>query len=112
MKEYNPKTKKWETRTENVGDLKKKDLCKGRNPHDFVLVLPGYGVRMIDGGFANTEQIKQYYESCDRQFEYMKKEEEFLRSIGIEVGSWRSNKQTRYLMCSRCYRKEYERDKK
>lgn len=83
MKEYNRKTKAWEypTTTEKVGDLKKRETCKAKKPHDYRLVLPKY-LQSYNPDATDT-QIEKYYESEDRGIDMENAEKEYLKSIGI-----------------------------
>lgn len=58
MKVYNRKTKRWEE-ADKAGSLKKRELCKGKRPHDFVLLIPEY-IRRDHNLFKN--EIIQYYQ--------------------------------------------------
>lgn len=110
MKEYNRKTRKWEVITEVVGDLKKRDTCRGKKPHDFVLVLPDHlrNYYMVD---ITTENVEKYYESEDRIWEFEEKEKKYKESLGIVRSNGRSiyssRRATRNYECSVCGKKEW-----
>ena len=109
MKEYNRTTKKYEEKSEVVGSLKKKETCRGGKPHDFLIVLPEFiSMRNRDIDTA-TENVIKYYESEDRIHDFIQKEVEFKKSLGIHIGvsGWKS-KITRYFRCSVCGKKDCE----
>lgn len=111
MKEYNRQTRKWEvTTTEKVGDLKKRDLCRAKKPHDFVLVMPDYmgNYLMTD---LPTDVVEKYYESEDRIWDFEKKEGDYKESLGIirrdNRSFFRSYRCSRHYKCSVCGKKDY-----
>lgn len=104
MKEYNRKTKRWEEKsTEKVGSGKKPALCKGRKPHDFVLVLPPY-TRLLPGApYLNAEQIEAYYLSEKRRKAHEVREDEYQKTLGIDVHRYRfSDEVPHYYLCANC----------
>lgn len=106
MKEYNRETKRWEEPNEKEGSLKKKKMCRGNKPHDFQLALPDY---IAKNQTFSSEAIQSYYESEQRVLEFQSKEEEFLKSIGIEKRFGRVyNKVHKHFTCSVCGKKEYD----
>lgn len=104
MKEYNRKTKKWEVpTTENVGDLKKRELCRGGKPHQMILTMPPYGFKNLD---LSQEVIQKYYESRQRLLEFENNEVELLLALGIPVRRGWSSEVHRYTKCEICGKKD------
>lgn len=104
---YDPKTKRYVEKTEQVGSLKKPDLCKGHRPHDFVLVLPPY-TRLLPGApFLNAEQIEAYYSFEEGRASANKHYDEFEQGLGVDAkSSWRGYEVTRYFVCANCGKKK------
>lgn len=104
MKEYNRKTRKWEEKTtEQVGELKKKELCRGGNAHKMVLVLPSY----LKMDSLPIEIIEKYYESEQRIADFKVKEIDYQNSLGIFTKKYKYElKVTRYLRCEVCGKKD------
>lgn len=106
MKELN---KKKETRTEQVGSLKKRELCKGHNPHDYVLVLPEYIKLKVGAPYLNAQQIEQYYLHEESRKSHNDIFDTLEEGLGIEIRRWKwDRKITKYYRCARCGKKKYE----
>lgn len=106
MKEYNRKTKRWET-TEQVGNLKKRDTCKNHQAHDYRLCLPDYYESMNRD--LPEEVIEKWYESEDRVRECQKLEKEYQESIGIKLSNrvFEYIGHSKYYKCANCGKKHY-----
>ena len=93
--------------TEQVGLLKRDVLCRGKVPHDYVLVLPEWLQKRNQD--VTPEQVEQYYQSEERMAACVMLEVEYQRKLGLDLGRlWRSDrKPTRNYECSRCFKKEY-----
>ena len=113
MKEYNRKTRKWENpvATEQVGDLKKRDTCRAKKPHDFKLVLPKY-LQAVNPDVTDI-QIENYYESKDRGIDFENAEKKFLQSIGINsrYDSKLRPYACRYYECTVCHKEDWKQEK-
>lgn len=87
-----------------------KKVCRGGKPHDYILVAP-YGFKKVDQpfGFLDTEQIVECYKSQEKVNEFLRKEEERLKALGIEhkYTGWRYQVTKRYI-CSVCKKQKYE----
>lgn len=96
------------------GSLAKRKLCKGGREHDWVEVLP-WGVEAIEGVYNGDPEPYYLGELAIKEFE--NKIYEDLRSIGIEVGYYRSvisdlKNDSRHYICSVCGKKDYTKNKK
>ena len=108
MKEYNRKTKRWEDVDRIVGSLKKPDTCKGKKPHDFVLVIPKY---YRNGKVFNKEQTERFYELEDSKDELTNKVNDEYEKMGLIPPRRYRPSTNRYYVCSVCGKEKYE-DKK
>lgn len=103
MKEYNRKTKKWEEKTtEQVGELKKKEMCRGGKAHQIILTMPPYGHNRVD---LSQEVIQQYYESEEKILEFKKEETKKMQAIGLPVKMPYKDQIYRYTKCEVCGKK-------
>lgn len=91
--------------TEQVGSLKKRELCKRKLPHDYVLVLPNFLQRMNPD--ITLEQVEAYYASEQRVIDFQNNESRELEKIGTFVKRW-NRPVTKYYKCSVCGREEYD----
>ena len=108
MKEYNRKTRKYEEpSTEKVGDLKKRELCRGKKPHDYELALPAY-VKTI--GDVTPEGIAKYYEVEDEIDVFCnEKAEELERAYNIKRSNFANIlRRRREYRCRVCNKLEYK----
>ena len=108
MKKYDRETKKWvdaEVLDKRQNERDKK-LCRGKKPHDFVLVLPS-SVTYDSTYKFNPEE---YYKLMDEQYEYQEEIKKKLKALGIESKRFGFYKyeQIRYFMCSVCKKQKYE----
>mgnify|MGYP000861706160 CR=1 FL=1 len=109
MKEYNRQTKKYEEKkTENVGDLSKRELCRKKEPHNYILVLPEYLQRRNQD--ATEEAINAYYESEERVKAFIESELQWKRTFKLDVGRGMHifSKVYKYFECSVCGKKKME----
>lgn len=105
-KEYNRITKKYEKTTEQVGDLKKRDTCKGKREHDYCLTLPEYMIRYLTRDIT-PEAIIVYYETEEAVYDFEKKIAEKLEKYGIRQHRY-SGTPSKYYVCSVCGKKKVE----
>lgn len=106
MKEYNRKTRQWEEKsTEVVPDLKTRELCLRKMPHNYVLVLPDY--LQPKNPDATEEGILEYYASEDRELEFKRNQDKILKAVGIYKG-FRDSKCSRYYECDVCGKKKID----
>lgn len=102
MKTYNRKTKKWEeVSKENVGSLKKRDLCKGGKPHDPILVLPSY-VR-TSSSLLGIDVAEKYYKLEEEIYAYIDSKKGDYEALGISPQHFGYNTTVnKYYICSVC----------
>lgn len=91
--------------TEQVGSLKKRELCRKKQPHNFVLALPDFLLRKNPD--VTLEQVEAYYkyEEMTREFEDNARIELFNNHnifLGIRLLIPRKHYQ-----CSVCGKKEF-----
>lgn len=89
MKEYNRKTKRWEESKDPGGSLKKRELCKGGRPHNFIPCLQ----RWVNCNKVETpELIAAYYalreeeKKSDQEFKDRERKLLGLNSYEIFIG--------------------------
>lgn len=101
MKEYNRQSHRWEEKsTEQVGDLAKSELCRGKRPHKLFLCLPPYTDTL--SGFEETETMAiDFYRLKDEQADLEDAYGKKLEAIGIKDRSW-SHRTSRYWKCTVC----------
>ena len=110
MKEYNREKKRWEDpETIKLSKQGKRELCKGKRPHDFKLVLPEWIERKV--WQATEETIQAYYQSEARVDEFLRNEERILRTKGIGKRVRFFGGLTKYYRCSVCGKKDSEKIK-
>lgn len=105
MKEYDRQSKSWDTPEEKERKLKKRKSCKGGREHDWVEILPPYGVEATSHYKGNTQP---YYDAENAiadftERTYKKLAEE--HGIVVRRTPWRP--QIREYMCSICHKKSY-----
>ncbi len=107
MKIYDREKKKWVSQEayEKSRNARDKKLCRGKRPHDFVLVLPDYVSYSANYNF----KPEIYYEICDETQAFLGKQKERLIAMGIipryGIGG---RKETRLYMCSVCKKRDYQ----
>lgn len=104
MKHYDRAKKKWVTQ-EELDTAKKprdKDVCKGRRPHDYVLVLPWY-VQTDEKYQFNPEK---YYDMMKKRLAFIEKQDSELKSMGIFRASYNGN-ESKLFICSVCKKQKY-----
>jgi hypothetical protein len=104
MKEYNRKTKRWEEE-KPVGSLKKLETCKGKKPHEFVLLIPNHVYR---DHLLSKDEIEKYYEIEEKR----KIAQEFFdleqNKIGVRCNRHWSYHNPRFYKCAICGKEKYE----
>lgn len=106
MKEYNRKTKKWEEKsTEQVGDIKKKEMCRGGQAHKMKIVLPDHIMRTNRD--LPEEVILAWYESQDRIYFFIAEETLRMNSLGIVYKVW-NHVPHKNFKCEVCGKKDYQ----
>ena len=103
MKEYNRTTRKWEEKEKN-SSLKKPKLCKGKRPHDFVLLIPRWIKHDHD---LFKDEIEAYYKIESERNEMNKEFDKRLLSIGV-IRNYCHSSQLRLYRCSVCGKEKYE----
>jgi len=104
MKEYNRTTKRWEEPDKN-GSLKKPETCKGKKPHDFVLLIPQY-INRQHLPFSK-DQVEEYYAIEDERKMMNEVLDDKLMRLGINQRHY-GGRCTRYYVCSVCGKNKYE----
>lgn len=104
MKVYDRKSKKWvEEDVVKAGSLKKPDTCKGKRPHNFILVLPEYIKTTTE---ITPEAVAKYYEIEEETHTLLVNQANKLAGIGIRSTGW-NRKPTKYYRCDVCGKKDY-----
>lgn len=107
MKKYDHKEREWVTEEEYDRRMSKRDtsLCRGKKPHDFVLVLPSYV------GYDETYKFnpEEYYKILDEGRDFEKKQKERMAELGIKPRyfSW-NHYERRMFMCTICKKVKYK----
>ena len=71
MKHYDRKLKKWVTEEKPMTSLKRPETCKGKKPHEWVLMIPKHvGTRrsLFKEEIAEYYKIKEEHAQADRDF--------------------------------------------
>lgn len=105
MKKYDHKTKKWVTeeefeRLKNFRAEKSK-FCKGKKPHDYILVLP-WGATYNEN-YKFTPEV--YYEAMEKRAEFVQQQAKELLQFGIIDRHW-SGKTYKVYECSVCGKRD------
>lgn len=105
MKKYDRETKKWISVDEHDKKYSPRDksLCRGKKPHDYVLVLPNY-IRFDSTYKFNPEE---YYRIENETHDFLNEQVEKLKNIGIITKRY-ERKPTKMFMCSVCKKQKYE----
>ena len=105
MKEY--KKTKIEEEDKPVGSLKKPETCRGKRPHDWVLLIPEHIQRDHN---LDKDEIEYFYRLEDQREAENEKVEKALTSIGIHYYRYLGIR-SRFYKCSVCGKKKYESKK-
>jgi hypothetical protein len=105
MKEYNRDKKIWEEPQENKkGSPKKRDTCKAKKPHDFVLVIPKHRSNYRP---YSAETVAKYYQIEDEKDAFDKQHDDKLIEMGLmHRYAWRGYFTPRHYICSVCGKEE------
>lgn len=105
MKKYDRETKKYVEDLNSGKSAKKRKLCRGGKPHDFVLVLPP----MITYTDAYKFKPEIYYESHERVRQFLISEDQHLLKNGItsRFQNWRGSA-LRHYACTVCGKTDYK----
>lgn len=107
MKIYDREKRKWVDKEEYERNQNKRDrnICRGKKPHDFVLVLPSF-VTYNENYKFNPED---YYKITDETADFMDKQLEKIKKMGIEP-RWYMGRlsETRIYICSVCKKQKYD----
>lgn len=106
MKKYDENLRKYVSveEYERTHQLRDKSVCRGKKPHDFVLVLP-YMVSYTSEYKFNPEE---YYRVMDELFDIKEKKYQELETLGIKSSRGWNRQETRLYMCSVCKKQKYE----
>jgi len=104
MKTYNRKLKKWVEEEKPVGSLKEPEMCKGKKPHEWVLMIPKY-VKSSNTPILSKDDIEEYYKIAEEeklsQAEFSKR----YAKLGVRQRFYTS--QSYYLyVCSKCLKEK------
>lgn len=103
MKEYNRKTKRWEEPEKN-SSLKKPDTCKGKKPHDFVLLVPKW---IKCSHYLSKDEISEYYRLEDERNNMNNQFDLQFSVLGIENRVYYGPR-SRFYRCSVCGKEDYK----
>ncbi len=105
MKKYDRNKKEWVSQEEYDKRMNQRDtkLCRGKKPHDFVLILP-YGVEYQPTYEFNPHE---YYKICDERYVYLESLKERFAAIGIKERFY-THKESRMYICSVCKKHKYQ----
>lgn len=104
MKTYNRKLKKWVEEDKPVGSLKRPETCKGKKPHDWVLLIPAMYSKHKP---FSKEEVQSFYEIQDDRAKWEKSYSEKLEALGLQSHHW-SFEFRRFYKCARCGKEKYE----
>ena len=106
MKEYNHKTRRWEEKKEKVGSLKRPDTCKGKKPHEWVLLLPHHTTA---DHFLSKDEIAEFYKISEEVSKFSNECDEKAQKLGVIHNSFNYTRVVRYFYkCSRCGKEQYK----
>lgn len=105
MKKYDREQKKWIDSDEYDRKQKKKKRCKNNKEHDYVLILPTYGVEYNEDYKFNPEI---YYDTMDSIEKIKAQKIKALEDQGIFVKHSGFNPRTRIYMCTKCGKTRYK----
>jgi len=105
MKKYDEKLRKYVSVEEYERTHKPQDkaFCRGKKPHDFVLVLPYY--TQYDERYKYNPE--EFYRIMDERYEFIEKQKKQLEAMGIQGRDW-NRKETRLYICSVCKKHKHE----
>jgi len=107
-KESKEKHLKWQKeQKEKTGSLKKPITCKGKKPHDFVLLVPPYYRRNLP---LTVEQTNMFYYLQERETVFRKSQYEAYEKLGLKVYSF-GHQTTYFYKCSVCGKEKSEYSK-
>lgn len=100
---YDRRKKEWITPEENERRYSKKDanICRGKKPHDFVLVLPTW--IKTDERYQLTPEV--YYDAMDSIDNFTTSMSDHLAVYGIIVRHY--GRRSRLYVCSVCKKQHY-----
>lgn len=105
MKEYDREKRKWVEPEEVSGkSLKKRDTCKSKRPHQFVLTIPDYALGSSRNVWDLTEeQIHKYYDFEEEERDFNNKMHEKRVAAGLDRRySSYPRKRTLHYRCEVC----------
>lgn len=106
MKHYDRETNTWMTEDEYREHKRKRELCKGSKPHDFVLVLPSHARHSTS--VLGIEVAEDYYRIMDDIVDYTRAQYSNLTSIGIHAKVYPPRYPVREYLCMECGKKDYQ----
>lgn len=109
MKKYDPAKKKYVSieEYEKTYNPRDKKLCRGKKPHDFVLILPPW-VTYSTGYEFNPER---YYDLLDELAEFEVRTYKKIVDMGVKSvygGRLQAKKTSRYFACTVCNKREHQ----
>lgn len=109
MKEYDRDKKMWvkpETLTEKVTVLKKSELCRGKKPHEYVLIVPDYSNSHKNDDLSQ-ETVDRFYALMDEHHEHNKKYQKEVDALGINYRVDSLRPMTRMSRCNVCGKRDW-----
>lgn len=106
MKKYDEKLRKYVSveEYERTHQPRDKAYCRGKRPHDFILVLP-YMVNYNEKYKFNPEE---YYRMMDEQYDFIEKTKEKMATIGIVSHRGWNRREIRSYICTVCKKQKSE----
>lgn len=109
MKKYDRSSKKWISieEYERIHKPRNKEFCRGKKPHDFVLVLPEY----VSYNEKYQHNPEAYYELIDAIDVFEEELDRRIKDLGVVERFSRGTKwkrSYRFYLCSVCKKKHYE----
>jgi hypothetical protein len=105
MKHYDRKLKKWVEEEKPMTSLKRPETCKGKKPHEWVLMIP---FRDSRHNAFHKDDIEKYYEIEEKRRLADEFFDEELKKIGIGRSFHYHYPLRRFYVCSRCLKEKYE----
>lgn len=112
MKEYDRVKKIWvepEDLTVNMTSLKKRELCRGKKPHEFKLIIPDYSNSHKNDDLSQ-ETIMLFYEKMDALNEHKRNLQKEINELGINHKVFYfhdTNAERRHYVCAVCGKREW-----
>jgi hypothetical protein len=103
-KVYNRDKRIWKDE-KPMTSLKRPETCKGKKPHEFVLIIPKYISTTHD---FNFDEVRKYYEIKDSECKFAEELDREYKKLGVRNSCYFLHRCFRYYKCSRCGKEKYE----